>query len=176
MTGFRDHSSIPLPEETGSTFDENAAIKALGGSSALPGVLVLADDSGLEVDVLGGGPGVWSARYAGEGATDAENRAKLKEALRRKAFNPGQMFRGRFRCHLALARDGEVLHTCHGTVEGSLMLREQGEGGFGYDSMFVPTGHRQSFGLLSEEVKNQLSHRAAALAHLRDWLNANPEV
>jgi XTP/dITP diphosphohydrolase len=169
-----DMTSIPhlrLPEETGATFEENAIIKARGASSAMPGVWVLADDSGLEVDILNGEPGVRSARYAGPGATDADNRKKLKNEMRALAANPGQMFPGRFRCCMALVRDGKVLKVTHGTVEGRLMLREQGDGGFGYDSLFVPHGHRESFGVLPAEIKNQLSHRAAALAQLREWLD-----
>jgi XTP/dITP diphosphohydrolase len=164
---------IVLPPEDGETFEANAVIKAKGGSAALPGILVLADDSGLEVDCLAGAPGVYSARYAGPGATDAANRTKLKNEMRALANNPGQTFPGRFRCCMALVRDGTLLYIAHGTVEGRLLLREQGIGGFGYDPLFVPNGHKSTFGVLPEEVKNQLSHRAAAMAKVREWLDGN---
>lgn len=170
---LRSHPGLTLPEETGATFEENALIKALGASSALPpGLLVLADDSGLEVDALDGDPGVRSARFAGPAASDADNRAELKSRLRFLAQNPGQHFPARFRCCLALVRDGQVLRISHGTVEGCVSLQEQGTGGFGYDTMFIPEGHDDSFGVLPPEVKNQLSHRARALEALRTWLAA----
>lgn len=174
VSGLAEHPGVVLPEETGETFEENAVLKAVSASSALPDHLVLADDSGLEVDSLGGAPGVRSARYAGENATDADNRAQLRDALRRKAYNPGQSFRGRFRCCLALARAGKVLNITHGVVEGSLLQREQGKGGFGYDPMFVPTGHLKSFGLLPAHIKNELSHRARALQKMKEWLASAP--
>lgn len=167
---MRSHPGLTLPEETGVTFEENAVIKARGGSVALPGMLVLADDSGLEVDALGGEPGVWSARYAGPGADDAANRALLKERLAALAKSAEETFPARFRCCLALVKDGAVLHVSHGAVEGSILLAEQGTGGFGYDALFVPEGHEDSFGVLPAEVKNQLSHRARALEEMRRWL------
>lgn len=167
------HPHITPADETGDTFEANAILKAQAGSRALPGIWVLADDSGLEVDALEGAPGVWSARYAGPAATDADNRAKLKAALRALAKNPGQSFKGRFRCCMALARDGEILTTAHGTVEGHLLMREQGAGGFGYDPLFVPAGHRESFGTLPSTVKNGMSHRGAALMKIRAWLDVN---
>lgn len=160
------HPAIPAPDETGATFEENAAIKALAAAALFPG-LVLADDSGLEVDALGGAPGVRSARYAGPGADDAANRARLRREL--NVFpSPA-----RFRCVLVLARGGEVLATCHGTVEGSIIGTERGAGGFGYDALFVPDGHGQTFAELPASVKNALSHRARALAAMRDFLQKN---
>ncbi|WP_395719477.1 non-canonical purine NTP pyrophosphatase [Prosthecobacter sp.] len=165
---LRAHPGIVLDEETGDTFEENAIIKAVSGSRQLPGLLVLADDSGLEVDALRGAPGVRSARYAGENATAADNRAKLKAELARRAMY--SRFAGRFRCCMVLARDGEVLHVTHGAVEGSLITREEGEGGFGYDSLFIPNGFTETFGTLPAETKNQLSHRARALAAMKKKL------
>lgn len=162
------------PEETGQTFEENAKIKALAASQALPEMLVLSDDSGLEVDVLNGAPGVISARYSGEGATDASNRAKLKTELTVLAGEGRELpFTGRFRCCMALTRDSEVLGIFNGAVEGTLLLKEEGLGGFGYDSLFIPNGHEHSFGVLPAEVKNQLSHRARALAKLVEFLKMN---
>lgn len=165
---LRAHPGITLDEESGDTFEANAIIKAVSGSRGAPGLLVLADDSGLEVDALGGAPGVRSARYAGETANAADNRAKLKVELARKAMY--SRFAGRFHCCMVLARDGEVLHITHGSVEGHLLLEEQGAGGFGYDSLFVPDGFTDSFGVLPAETKNQLSHRARALAAMKKKL------
>ncbi|MFN0078206.1 MAG: non-canonical purine NTP pyrophosphatase [Prosthecobacter sp.] len=165
---LRAHPHITLDEETGDTFEANAIIKALSGSRGAPGMLVLADDSGLEVDALGGAPGVRSARYAGETANAADNRAKLKVELAKKAMY--SRFAGRFHCCMVLARGGEVLHITHGSVAGHLLLEEQGAGGFGYDSLFVPDGFTDSFGVLPAETKNQLSHRARALAAMKKKL------
>lgn len=158
------HPDLPSAEETGDTFEANAAIKALHVSAAVPEVLVLSDDSGLEVDVLDGAPGVRSARYAGEKATDADNRAKLKRALAETmSHGVRPPFTGRFRCVMALARNGTALGTFSGAVEGTLLDAEEGTGGFGYDPLFVPRGYDASFGVLPPEVKNTLSHRARAL-------------
>lgn len=167
---LRAHPGITLDEETGDTFEANAIIKAVSGSRGVPGLLVLADDSGLEVDALGGAPGVRSARYAGETANAADNRAKLKAELAKKAMYA--RFKGRFHCCMVLARDGEVLHISHGSVEGRLITQEQGEGGFGYDSLFIPDGFTETFGVLPAETKNQLSHRARALAAMKKKLAA----
>ncbi len=168
---LQDHPLLPQPEETGATFADNARIKALAASAALPDALVLADDSGLEVDALGGAPGVRSARYAGAKATDADNRERLKGELRalmqRGAEGP---FAGRFRCSICLAKSGGVLGEFDGAVEGRLLLSEEGAGGFGYDALFVPEGFEQSFGALPAETKNRLSHRARALAKVVQYL------
>jgi XTP/dITP diphosphohydrolase len=176
----RDLSEFPdvvLPPETGTTFEANAIIKAEGGSVALPEMLVLADDSGLEVDVLDGAPGVWSARYAGEEATDGANRVRLKTELWVHADNdPKARFSGRFRCCMVLARGGKAIAVTNGAVEGQLIQEEQGVGGFGYDPLFIPEGHEDTFGVLPETVKNQLSHRARALGAMIEWLNDHPEV
>jgi XTP/dITP diphosphohydrolase len=170
VQGLRSFPQIQLPEETGTTFEANAILKAEAASAALPGYYVIADDSGLEVDALGGEPGVYSARYAGPSATDADNRARLKTELGRLT-NP--LFPGRFRCCLALALNGRTLHVTHGTIEGILRLVEQGEGGFGYDPLFQPVGFQDTFGVLPSEVKNQLSHRAQALGQLKAWMEQN---
>ncbi len=169
-----DLSSLPglaAAEETGETFEANATLKALHVSAAAPEALVLSDDSGLEVDALGGQPGVWSARYAGVNATDADNREKMKHELAgvisRGAPPP---FTGRFRCVMVLAQGGNALGSFSGAVEGTLLTHEQGEGGFGYDPLFVPTGYDVSFGVLPAEVKNRLSHRAQALKQVIEWL------
>ena len=163
---MRAYPELVLPEETGDTFEANAIIKAEGASVALPDLLVVSDDSGLEVDGLGGQPGVKSARYAGEEATDADNREKLKREL----SGVNAPFVGRFRCCMAVARGGKSVRTFSGAVEGRIVLQERGEGGFGYDALFVPDGFEHTFGELPSETKNQLSHRARALAQVIAWL------
>jgi XTP/dITP diphosphohydrolase len=168
VTDLHAHPKIPVPEETGVTFAENAQIKALAGSQDFDG-LVLADDSGLEVDALGGAPGVYSARYAGRGASDADNRAKLLRELDAVGAR-GKARRGRFRCAMVLAERGAWLGTFEGTVEGVIINRERGSGGFGYDALFVPEGHCLTFAELSPEAKNSLSHRARALEQVRAFV------
>ena len=173
VTDLCAHPEIPAPEETGRTFAENAGIKALSASKQFAG-LVLADDSGLCVDALRGAPGVHSARYAGPSASDADNRAHLLSEL--AAYSEAHQRRARFQCALVLARDGQLLGVFQGAVEGVLLGREQGEGGFGYDSLFVPDGHEASFGVLPPEVKNGISHRSRALEAFERWLAGQPFV
>jgi len=156
----------PRVEETGSTFAENAALKAVAISESFP-ELVLADDSGLAVDALNGEPGVYSARFAGEDATDAQNRSKLIGLL--KTLSAGE-FPGRFRCEMVLASKGEIQSSFSGTVEGIVVPFERGDQGFGYDSMFIPAGYSETFAELPSEIKNRLSHRARALAQVVAFL------
>ena len=160
----------PEVEETGSTFLENAILKARA-ISELTDALVLSDDSGLEVDSLGGDPGVYSARYAGEDGNDFLNNEKLLREM------DGQSERtARFRCVIVLARGGNVLADFSGAVEGHILQRNQGEGGFGYDPLFVPEGYERSFAELGEEIKNGLSHRSRALEGVVDWLRQLREI
>jgi XTP/dITP diphosphohydrolase len=158
---------IPAIEETGKTFAENATLKALTVSRITTG-LVVADDSGLEVDSLGGAPGVYSARYAGDGASDEANVVKLLRALHESEERAAQ-----FRCVLVLARDGDVITLFDGIVRGEIAPSRAGTDGFGYDPIFVPDGFSQTFATLGESVKNQISHRARAAAQLRDYLLGN---
>ena len=163
-----DLSSVPdMPEveETGTTFEENATLKALA-ASLLFGGWVIADDSGLEVDALGGAPGVQSARYAGSDTNDAANNELLLRNLR--SFH-GSERSARFRCVIVLARNGRKLAAFSGAVEGSILSGPHGGGGFGYDPLFVPQGHSDSFAQLGSKVKNALSHRAMALRSLARW-------
>lgn len=159
----------PEIEETGATFQENAALKALA-ISRLSDELIVADDSGLEVDALQGAPGVYSARYAGKNATDAENRHLVMRNLAAQSISESP---GRFRCSMAVARKGELLGIFDGTVEGKVILEERGSNGFGYDPIFVPEGLRQTFGEVPAEMKHSMSHRARALKKLVDFLSAN---
>jgi XTP/dITP diphosphohydrolase len=159
----------PEIEETGVTFQENAALKALA-ISQLSDELIVADDSGLEVDALQGAPGVYSARYAGKNATDAENRHLVMRNLAAQSISESP---GRFRCSVAVARKGELLGIFDGTVEGKVILEERGSNGFGYDPIFVPERLRQTFGEVPAEMKHSISHRARALKKLVDFLSAN---
>lgn len=161
------------PVEDGATFAENSAIKALAASREDPESLVLADDSGLEVDALGGAPGIHSARFSGEDATDASNREKLLAELSRSEQDSSDRS-ARFRCVITLARGGEAVASFDGSVEGRIADSMTGEGGFGYDPLFVPEGHDRSFGELPEEVKNGMSHRGRALAQFREWWTNRP--
>jgi XTP/dITP diphosphohydrolase len=161
VTDLTAHPEVPAPEETGATFEENARIKAEAASRVFPG-LVLSDDSGLEVDALGGAPGVNSAIYAGTHGDDAANRARLKREL--AATTVPQPWTARFRCTMALAEEGRTVATFDGRVEGRVIAEERGAGGFGYDPLFIPNGHTDTFGVLPSELKNALSHRARALA------------
>ena len=157
---------VPDVEETGETCEENARLKAVAGSAHYDG-WVLADDSGLEVDALGGAPGVRSARFAGDNADMAENRALLLEKLREVR---GKERGGRFHCVLALAKGGEVLRVFHGTIEGVITPAERGSGGFGYDPLFVPEGSCRTFAEMAGAQKHALSHRGRALAALAAYL------
>ncbi|HWB06700.1 MAG TPA: RdgB/HAM1 family non-canonical purine NTP pyrophosphatase [Verrucomicrobiales bacterium] len=164
------HPHLPVPEETGSTFEENATIKALAASAVLgPEVMVVADDSGLEVDALQGRPGIYSARYAGAGAGDRGNLEKVLTELSAAGIR-GKDRSGRFRCVLVLAQGGEKLAAFQGAVEGILANEAKGNGGFGYDPAFIPDGYCETFGQLPAETKNGLSHRARALAGLIEYL------
>jgi XTP/dITP diphosphohydrolase len=167
----RDLASLPHApkiEETGTTFEENAALKALTISRIFTG-LVLADDSGLEVDALGGAPGVHSARFAGPKANDAENRSLLNHKLRTLG---GDQFPARFRCVMVLASQGELLGSFDGIIQGKVVLEERGESGFGYDSIFIPQGYTETFSELQSEIKNSLSHRGRALAKVLEFLRS----
>lgn len=157
----------PEIEETGTTFAANAILKAVAISKRSPG-LVVGDDSGLEVDALGGAPGVYSARYAGPGAKDSDNIARLLSELRKVSIE--RPYSARFRCVLALAREGKLLDTVEGVVEGTIVERPRGTGGFGYDPVFQPTGLGQTFGEIDPEKKNRISHRANAIRLLRTKL------
>ncbi len=155
---------LPEVEETGTTFLENATLKAVA-VSRLVGGLVLSDDSGLEVDALGGRPGVWSSSFGGEEGNHARNNERLVREMEGVADRSA-----RFRCVMVLARDGEVVADFSGAVEGRLLDSPSGDGGFGYDPLFVPEGHDRSFAELGSEVKNGMSHRGRALRQVVAWL------
>jgi XTP/dITP diphosphohydrolase len=157
--------SIEAPEETGDTFQANAILKAEYYSRLAPGPL-FADDSGLEVDALGGEPGVLSARYAGPAATDEDNNRLLLRNL-----EPHAARTGRFVCVIALAQNGNVIKTFRGTVEGEILPEARGPGGFGYDPLFYYPPFGCSFGEVEGERKFAVSHRGNALRLLLDHLS-----
>jgi XTP/dITP diphosphohydrolase len=166
---------MAIPKEGGRTFEENAILKAVAASQdrrVQDGhLLVVADDSGLEVDALGGAPGILSARYAGETASDKENIEKLLSELARRNA-PLDQRSARFRCIIALAREGELLGKFEGVVEGLIIDLPRGSLGFGYDPIFVPSGFDKTFGELPIELKNRISHRARAIRAFRAGLPA----
>lgn len=170
---LQEFPDVEVAEENDSTYAANAILKAHFYARAT-GMLALADDSGLEVEALGGAPGVLSARYAGEHATDADRRNLLLSELEKTRVQnstPSQNRRARFVCAIAIARpDGEVINLCEGTCSGTITRAPRGESGFGYDPLFIPDGYDQTFGELSDEIKNRISHRARALLKLREFL------
>jgi len=157
---------IESPEETGSTFEENARLKALYYSSFCPkGCCVIAEDSGLSVDSLDGAPGVYSSRFSGEAADDEKNIDKLLRLL-----DGIQDRHACFMTVIALACKDQVITTFTGIVHGQISLERKGENGFGYDPVFYYPPLRKCFAQLSPEEKNQVSHRAKAMLALRHFL------
>lgn len=156
--------NVPDVPETGTTFIENAIIKARHAAK-ITGLPAIADDSGLAVDALGGAPGIYSARFSGENATDASNNEKLLAEL---ANVPKQERTARFHCVLAYLRhaDDPTPIICHGVWEGEILTAPQGEQGFGYDPLFWLTDLQQTSAQLSRELKNKISHRGKALTQL----------
>ncbi len=151
--------------ENGTTFEENARIKA-GQAARYADMAAFADDSGLEVKALGGAPGIYSARYGGENATYAEKMAKLLDEL--KNFDDR---RARFVCVIALAYRGDIVETFRGEVTGRIAFVPRGMEGFGYDPIFIPDGYDKTFGELGEEIKSKISHRARAFALAAEFVH-----
>ncbi len=178
-------SSLPQVLEDGATFEANARKKAEHYSRLVPGEIVLADDSGLEVEALGGAPGVQSARYASgdvagssprpggaaphTNADDAANNARL---LRELDSVPEVRRRGRFVCVIAAARDGHTLQTFHGSAQGRILERPRGTQGFGYDPLFFFPPLARSFGELTAEEKAAVSHRGEAFRKFLEWFDS----
>ena len=168
LSSLKDHwNPLPAILETGSTFAENAAIKARWVFERKE-TWSLADDSGLEVDFLNGDPGVRSARYAGVNATDGQNLQKLLAAL---ASCPEKKRTGRFRCAIMFKFSEEEELLAEGSCEGRIGHEPKGTGGFGYDPVFIPEGYDLTFAQLEASVKNRISHRAKALISLRRSLD-----
>jgi XTP/dITP diphosphohydrolase len=155
------------PTEDGTTYAENATRKAVAFASARSELIVLADDSGLEIAAFDGWPGIHSVRFAGPTADDATRR---KLILDRLGDRPPAMRRARFVCTVTVARGNGILAQGSGYLDGTIAHAETGTGGFGYDPIFIPIGHDRSLGELSSGEKNRISHRAMAVAQIRPFL------
>ena len=155
------------PIEDGTTYVENARRKALAFASTQPNLVVLADDSGIELAEFDGWPGIHSMRFAGPAADDATRR---KLILDRLGGRPLRSRRARFACAVTVARAHLILVEATGYLEGTIAPAEIGTGGFGYDPIFIPIGHDRSLGELGRREKNQISHRALAVAQIRPYL------
>jgi XTP/dITP diphosphohydrolase len=168
VLSLRDFPNYTPPEETGKTFEENAITKAVHAAKTL-NKLVLADDSGLVVPALKGEPGVFSARYAGNNATDADNRKKLLsnmenlEEAERNAY---------FECCLAIASPKGLEKSICAICEGKIIRKEKGGGGFGYDPIFIKNDYNKTFAELESSVKNKISHRRKAIDKLLIYLES----
>lgn len=158
LLSLADFPGVPEIEETGASFAENALLKAATVYHHTK-IWTLADDSGLEVDALGGKPGIFSSRYSGKNADAARNNQKLLKALRKF---PAAQRGAQFRCAVAIVGNG-FQKVVEGTVRGTILTELRGGNGFGYDPLFVPQGYEQTFAELGNEVKNRISHRALAL-------------
>lgn len=168
VLGLADVTPYPEPEETETTFEGNALLKARACVAAT-GLPSLADDSGLAVDALGGMPGVRSARWAGPGATDADN---LSLVLRQLADIPHARRGAQFVCALALALPDGRTEVVHGEVAGRLTMWARGENGFGYDPIFLPDGHDRTTAEMTPEEKDAISHRGRAIGAMAPVLSA----
>jgi XTP/dITP diphosphohydrolase len=166
LTTLRDYPNVPTVEENGATFAENARLKAVAVSKAVDGY-VLADDSGIVVDALDGAPGIHSARYAGDRASDADRIGKLLSELRDV---PDERRTARFVCAMTLARRGEIVAETEGVCEGRIAAQPRGDGGFGYDPVFLVPEYEQTMAEVGSATKNRISHRAKALAAMRKML------
>ncbi len=154
-----DFPNYNPPEENGKSFEENAILKATHAAQSL-NRWVIADDSGLVVPALNGDPGILSARYAGNDASDLDNRKKLLDAMQHLMEDDRQAF---FECCIALSSPSALKKSVKGTCEGAILPKERGRSGFGYDSLFVKHGYSKTFAELEESVKNRISHRRKAL-------------
>ena len=173
IAGIPNFSSLPLVVEDGHTFEENARKKAEEYSRYVPVEIVVADDSGLEVDALNGAPGVHSARYAAEephlADINTDDKANNTRVLRELKDVPAEKRTGRFVCVLAAARDGRTLETFRGVAEGIILNTPRGTNGFGYDPLFYFPEIQKTFAELSAEEKSKYSHRGAAFGQFLDW-------
>ena len=169
FSSLQEFEQVDSPVENGATYSDNAIIKARFYAAAT-GMFALADDSGLEVDALDGAPGVFSARYAGENATDADRRELLLSEL---AKTEDKDRRARFIAVVAIASpDGRIVNISEGVCEGIITSVPRGTGGFGYDPLFIPDGHDQTFAELPENVKNRISHRGRAMMKTNEFLKS----
>jgi XTP/dITP diphosphohydrolase len=173
IEGLDAYPAVPEPEETGATFEENARQKAVYYSTRL-GVPAVAEDSGLEIDGLGGEPGVHSARYGGPEADTYDKKFALVYRRLRERGAPGST--ARFVCALAMADGDRILYQSRGTIEGVIANGPRGDGGFGYDPIFFSPPHGRTLAELTEDEKAQVSHRGQAFRRFREALLATPDL
>jgi len=167
LANLTDLTGINEVEETGLTICENAELKATGYAMQ-SGIWSLADDSGLEVAALGGAPGVYSNRYAGEGASDA---AKMEKVLKQLDAVPNAVRDARFVCAMSITDEaGKIVFTTEGFCPGTIANEPRGTNGFGYDPIFIPDGFDRTFGELSSDIKQQISHRSRAIKEIIRYL------
>jgi len=166
LYSLRDFPDYVPPPEDGETFEENATVKAVHAAKALS-MAAIGDDSGLVVSALGGRPGIYSARFAGEGATDADNRKKLLEDL---VEFTGEKRSAYFECSLAVAQPSGEVKAVRGILEGRIIENERGGNGFGYDPLFMKNDYNKTLAELENSVKNRISHRRRALDKLQLYL------
>jgi len=166
ILSLRDFPQYKAPEEVGSSFSEIAEQKALDAAKAT-GLYTLGDDSGLIVPALGGEPGLFSKRYAGDGATDKDNRNKLTLKLKTLREEERDAY---FECALTLATPDGIVKTSRGTCEGKLVIEPRGRSGFGYDPLFMKHDYNRTFAELEEDIKNRISHRRKAFDKLVPYL------
>jgi len=180
ISGIPHFSSLPTVIEDGTTFEENARKKAEEYSLASPGQIVLADDSGLEIDALNGAPGVHSARYAADephkAGANTDDDANNARVLRELAGVPEAKRTGRFVCVIGAAKDGRMVATFRGVAEGRILDHLRGSGGFGYDPMFYFPQISKTFAELTPEEKALYSHRGAAFRKFLAWADAHPDA
>lgn len=178
IAGIPNFSSLPLVVEDGHTFEQNARKKAEEYSRYVPGEIVIADDSGLEVDALHGAPGVHSARYAAEAPhladANTDDEANNARVLRELKDVPPPERTARFVCVLAAARDGRTLETFRGAAEGIILDAPRGSNGFGYDPLFYFPEIHKTFAELSAQEKSKYSHRGAAFREFINWYERRP--
>lgn len=168
LRSLEEFDDIPEVEETGKTFVENAELKAVYYAKKT-NCWTLADDSGLEVKFLNNEPGVFSARYAGENASDQENISKLLNKLEKVEFTDRS---AKFICQMAISdENGNIKFTASGICSGHISTKPSGNGGFGYDPVFIPENFQQTFGNLSPEIKHRISHRSQATRKIIQYLN-----
>ena len=166
VLSVEDFAGVPEIQEDGNTFEENAKKKATQ-TARIVKRLTLADDSGLEIDYLGGSPGIHSARFAGENATDEDRNRKILDLLKSV---PKQERKARFQCAIAIARPDGGVEVVVGTCEGEIALKPRGSAGFGYDPIFIVPEYGKTYAELGQEKKNQISHRAIALKKAKERL------
>ncbi len=166
LMSLADFADIETPDENGATYADNAILKAKSYASQT-GLPTLADDSGLEVAALNRAPGVLSARYAGDNASDAGRRSLLLSELSKIC---SQARTARFVCVVAIATPTQLINVSEGVCDGEIIDAPRGSGGFGYDPLFVPDGHDLTFAELPDGLKNQISHRGRALTKAREFL------